>query len=318
MKAHLLRIWPGTSALIPLPLLAWPLYCTLTGHARPEHWLISAIILSLAYVDGRTKRLFLGLYPIGLVASLYDAMRFVKDVGLSPERIHVCDLRALESIFFGYREGGVAKTLHDWFQPRAVPAVDLFAAIPYGTFIYAAIGCAVFLYFKDYRRFVAFTWTFFLLNVAGFVTYHLVPAAPPWYFHEHGCHVDMSALPSEGPNLARVDRLLGFPYFHGFYARASSVFGAVPSLHCAYPVAMSLAAVPVVSRPAKVFLVGYAGSMIFAAVYLDHHWLIDAVVGVAYAIALWLVVRAIQRRKTSSLQVAPASDANPVKDTVIA
>ncbi len=69
---------------------------------------------------------------------------------------------------------------------------------------------------------------------------------------------------------------------------------------------------------AKVFLVGYAGSMIFAAVYLDHHWLIDAVVGVAYAIALWLVVRAIQRRKTSSLQVAPASDANPVKDTVIA
>ena len=25
-----------------------------------------------------------------------------------------------------------------------------------------------------------FAWTFFFLNVAGFLTYHLYPAAPPW------------------------------------------------------------------------------------------------------------------------------------------
>ena len=59
-------------------------------------------------------------------------------------------------------------------------------------------------------------WSFFVLNIAGFVTYHLYPAAPPWYFHLHGCTVDLAAPASAGPNLTRVDAWLGISYFAGF------------------------------------------------------------------------------------------------------
>ena len=36
--------------------------------------------------------------------------------GLTPERVHLCDLRALEARLFGYQADGVAYTLHDFFH----------------------------------------------------------------------------------------------------------------------------------------------------------------------------------------------------------
>src|SRR6185436_20727216 len=105
---------------------------------------------------------------------------------------------------------------------------------PYATYLIAAVIYAVWLAQGDAGRralAVRFGWGFLVLNVAGFVTYHLYPAAPPWYYHAHGCVVDLAAAASAGPNLLRVDALMGMNYFAGFYGRSSDVFGAVPSLH---------------------------------------------------------------------------------------
>ena len=70
--------------------------------------------------------------------------------------------------------------------------------------------------------------SFFLVNVMGFVTYHLYPAAPPWYFEMHRCSIDVLARASAGPNLTRVTtRMLGFPFScTGLYGRSNDVFGA--------------------------------------------------------------------------------------------
>jgi membrane-associated phospholipid phosphatase len=35
--------------------------------------------------------------------------------------------------------------------------------------------------------------------------------------------------------------------------------------------------------------------MAFAAVYLDHHWIVDVLLGIAYATIAYIVVRAVQR-----------------------
>jgi hypothetical protein len=195
----------------------------LLGQQRWEHLAFAILVPLLAYLTAATKRLFVGLLPFGLLALVYDSMRYVKDVGLSPARIHLCDLRDLDARLFGIGGG----TLQDWLQAHASRALDLVCAIPYGTFIYVSLAIAVWLYFRDYEGLRRFGWTFLLVNIAGFVTYHLYPAAPPWYFHAHGCAVDMATHASEGPNLARVDAWLGVGYFAGFYGRSSDVFGAV-------------------------------------------------------------------------------------------
>ena len=55
------------------------------------------------------------------------------------------------------------------------------------------------------------------------------------------------------------------------------------------------------SRPLRVTTVAYSVLMAFAAIYLDHHWIIDALVGVAYCLIAVLVVRSVQRWHATNL-----------------
>ena len=136
-------------------------------------------------------------------------------------------------------------------------------------------------------------WMFLTLNVMGFVTYRLLPAAPPWYFHLRGCDVDVLQRASTGPNLARVDAFLGTPYFASMYARSANVFGALPSLHVTYPLLIVLEGRPVLGPRMRIVSVAYFVSMCVAAVYLDHHWILDVLLGIVFAVIACTVVRAI-------------------------
>lgn len=280
------RLFPWIASA---PFVLWPLYILSRGEVRWEMITVMVLVPVLAFTR---RKLFTGLFPLALVAFLYDTMRFVKNVGLTPERVHVCDLREAEMALFGVAVGdGPMGTLHDIVQARPSLALDALCAVPYGTYIYAVIGAAVYLYRRDFLRMQRFAWTFLLLNLAGFATYHLYPAAPPWYFHAHGCAVDLAAHASAGPNLARVDALMGVGYFHGFYGRSNDIFGAVPSLHVAYPTLLAIETWPYLGLPARVVAVAYAALMCVAAVYLDHHWVIDVVVGLTYTAVFLTLVR---------------------------
>jgi len=289
------RLFPWIASA---PFVLWPLYILSRGEVRWEMITVMVLVPVLAFTR---RKLFTGLFPLALVAFLYDTMRFVKNVGLTPERVHVCDLREAEMALFGVAVGdGPMGTLHDIVQARPSLALDALCAVPYGTYIYAVIGAAVYLYRRDFLRMQRFAWTFLLLNLAGFATYHLYPAAPPWYFHAHGCVVDLAAHASAGPNLARVDALMGVAYFHGFYGRSNDIFGAVPSLHVAYPTLLAIETWPYLRLPLRVLAVAYATLMCVAAVYLDHHWVIDVVLGLAYTAALLTLVRRFFRPQATT------------------
>ena len=283
---HLSALWPGLSILTPLPFVVHASWIAVAGRFHWENAVVLGLVLGLFAIGPRSKKLLLGAYPIGLVGLLYTSMKAVQNVGVSESTVHVCDLRAHEVALFGVTMNGERVTLHDWFQLHPSPVLDALCAIPYGTFAFVCFACATWLYFRDYARMVRFTWCFLVLNVAGFVTYHLYPAAPPWYFHAHGCRVDLLAHASEGPNLARVDAWLGVPYFAGMYGRSSDVFGAVPSLHVAYALIVVLEGWAVLRNGWRVASIGFFGLMCFAAVYLDHHWVIDAVIGILYCLAV--------------------------------
>lgn len=308
--AHLRALWPRGFGWPLAPFAAFLVVQLAGGWLRPIHLVVTVAVAALAWATPATKRLLLALYPFGLVAVLFEGMRPFQKVGLSPSRILLCDLRAVEAKLFGFGVGGGHGTLHDVLQPRATPALDLLCAFPYGTFIVACIATTVFLSFRDPRAMRRFAWGFFTMNAIAFTLYHLVPAAPPWYFHTHGCTVDLATRAWEGPNLVRVDAMLGVPFFHGMYGQASSVFGAIPSLHCAYPVLILLEGARAMNRPFRVLAALYAGLMIFAAVYLDHHWVVDAVVGVLVALTASRLVRAVERRLVAR-EPAPAPSGAP-------
>jgi hypothetical protein len=265
------------------PFIAFALYASLRSDLRIEHILVIGIVLTLASIGPRTKELLLGLYPLGFVFILYDGMRPYQRLGLTATAVHVCDVHALEARLFGWR----GATLHDYWLAHHSAVLDALCAIPYATFVLWCIAGAFYLHVKDRPAMRRFMWGFFLLNLLGFATYHLLPAAPPWYFHTRGCVVDLTTKASEGPALMRVDGMLGVPYFHSMYGKASSVFGALPSLHCAYPLLLVLMGWRSFGTGLRVATVGYWVGMVFSAIYLDHHWMLDALLGSAYSVLVF-------------------------------
>ncbi len=300
LSERLRRLGPAWTHWTPLPVVAWCLYVVLVrGEVRWELITLGLLVPTLAFVGPRTRRLYVGLYPLAVVAVVYDAMRGIKNLGITPERVHVCDLHDHELALFGIRAGASRVTLQDYFYIHHADAADLFFAVPYGSFILVSVVFAVFLYRASFVALQRYTWTFLVLNLVAFVTYHVYPAAPPWYFHLTGsCVADLSAHASEGVHLANADRMLGVLYFHGFYGRSSDIFGAVPSLHVAYPLLIVLEGWSLFEarRWLRVAAVAFTVWMCAAAVYLDHHYVIDVLLGLMLTVAVHLGFRALFRR----------------------
>jgi inositol phosphorylceramide synthase catalytic subunit len=311
---HMRSLWPRYTLLPPLPFLIYGAVMVSIGNLRWDHAVMMFVLPFLAYFNAQTKKLFTGGYAIAFTALLYDGMRYVRNVGVSVDRVHVCDLRDIELRFFGMTgPGGERITVQDWFTTHHATWLDLYCAIPYGTFIFACLGCAIVLWGRDYRAVQRFAWGFFLMNVVAFATYHLYPAAPPWYYHAHGCVVDMAANPQAGPRLEHVDAVLGIDYFHGMYARSSDIYGAVPSLHVAYPMLILLEGWRLFRWPGRAFSIVFFLSMGFAAVYLDHHWIVDVVLGMLYCTGAWALIHFVASR-WGKAQVDPSAVAAPVAE----
>ena len=101
MWRHMLKLWPRFTLAPMLPFWGWAIYFALRYQFRWDQFAVAILVTALAYGNSWTKRLFIGLLPIGLVGLFYDAMRVVKNVGLTPANVHVCDLRKAELTWFG-------------------------------------------------------------------------------------------------------------------------------------------------------------------------------------------------------------------------
>jgi membrane-associated phospholipid phosphatase len=283
------------------PFATDAVWALVRGQARWEHGAAVLLVSGLVLGGEAAYRLLVGVYPMGLVAVLYDAMGSIAHLGVTAQRVHLCDLRQRELSLFGTTLNGERVTWHDWWQVHPSRFLDVLCAIPYATFIFACWACAAWLYVRDYPRLARFSWSFFALNVAAFATYHIFPAAPPWYYHAHGCVVDTAVRASEGPALARVDARLGVGYFAAVYARSTQVFGAVPSLHVAYSLLVLLAGWASFPTLARVASLAFFALMAFSAVYLDHHWVLDVVAGCIYCSVVVTAAHALSRLRKAAL-----------------
>lgn len=273
--AHVTSLW---GSWWPLPLLLLPGYSLLmllVGDLRAEHVVITLTVLILAVVGPRTKRFLVDASPYFAVALGYDLVRYARPVFVSAQRVWACGLRDAELAVFGFGSG---HTPGDWLQGHLSPGLDVFFAVPYTVFIYVAFCYAAYLYVVDRPRMRRFLWAFAIANYLSFAVWMIAPAAPPWYIRDAGCAVDMAAAPSAA-GLLRVDQLLGIEYFQSFYGRSASVYGAMPSMHCAYPVIGMLTAWKAASWKTRPLHIFYSVWMFIAALYLDHHWILDAMGG---------------------------------------
>lgn len=205
--------------------------------------------------------------------------------------IHVTQPRALELRWFGIREAGGLVTPGAWLQRHLHPTLDLIAGAAYLAFVPAFLASVFWWRFgpapeaeRAERAVLAqrAMWALCAMYLAGYLTFLAWPAAPPWYFARYGAVIVPNA-PPEAAGALRFDALVGAPVFAKYYGLSLNVFGAFPSLHCGTAFLGLLFAWRLRSLRAASLLLFAA--VAFAAVYLNHHYLIDELGGMAYATA---------------------------------
>jgi hypothetical protein len=129
-----------------------------------------------------------------------------------------------------------------------------------------------------------------VLSMAAFVTYLLLPVAPPWWAEKFNYASGILHLRDTGfQGLAHTFGFGNYFYSYSLYSISSNDVAAFPSLHAAYPFLAFLFARRAFPRAGWLML-GYTACVWFSIVYLGEHWVFDIVGGVAYAVAAYVAV----------------------------
>jgi hypothetical protein len=286
-----------------LPLAAgagWLGALSLAGRLNPSQLLLVGAALGLAYAGPRARPLARLLWPLLFMLMLYDGQRWWIEAGRS--RVRVAELLEADLRWFGVTTGGEMKTWPAWWQHHTHPVLDAISGVAYLSFVPGFLAMVLWWRFGLRQptgagraaagEAEAAMWAFFLMYAAGFATYLIYPAAPPWYVDHYGLGPAVLTAPPEAAGAVRFDRLIGWPVFARYYGQSTNVFGAFPSLHCALPMLGLCYALRLRSlRVAGALLLA---AMTFAAVYLNHHYVVDVVGGCIYALATFALVESVR------------------------
>ena len=256
------------------------------GGPGPEHFLLAGIALVLSVWNDDSRRLALIGLPYLLYALVYDSMRWYADYIRSPI-IHVHEPYDFDLHWFGIH----GLTPNEWLQQHTSAPLDLVCGLAYTPMFFIGESVLLSIYFiakGKVRRAERFTWIFVISNLIGFAFYYIYPAAPPWYVSDHGFAVDLSVHASPAGAI-RFDQLIGIPLMQGFYGKSADVFGAIPSLHVVYPFLAVIYGWYL--RRFRLIAAAYFLLVCFAAVYLNHHYLLDIFLGLAIGLAVMAAVR---------------------------
>jgi hypothetical protein len=242
-----------------------------------------------AVLLGRARLFLRDWIPFVALFFAYELMRGYADKFGLP--IHVADVISLERIV---SFGGLPTTLVQMLHQGPASNPDVLATISiifYFLHFPLPLAIGFLLWIRQRRLYYDFVAALILLSMAAFVTYLLLPVAPPWWAEKHGDVSGVLHLRDAGFN-----GLAGFFRFGDYFFSYQNVYGissndvaAFPSLHAAYPFLAFLFAWRAFGKVGFLML-AYTACVWFAIVYLGEHWVVDIIGGIIYALVAYFVV----------------------------
>ena len=170
----------------------------------------------------------------------YELMRGVADNAGFP--VHVADVLAAERFLaFGHLPTQLLQDLFD--LDRRVNAWTILATIVYMLHFVLPIATGFVLWLWQRPLYYGYVAALIVLSMAGFVTFLLLPVAPPWEAAQQGLINGPDGRPAiaylKPDAFAALANALGFNgreiYTYTFYDVNPNGVAAFPSLHAAYP-----------------------------------------------------------------------------------
>ena len=276
-----------------------------TSHDLVFFWFALGIVaFSVTDVKRRTSRLVIEWSPFIAVLFIYDRLRGYAD-GLLFHAREVPQIK-VEAAIFGKPIPTVWLQAHLWHGAGDLRWWDYLTWFIYLTHFFATLVVAAILWRWAHERFVRFATMVCVLSLAGFATYVLFPAVPPWLAARHG-------------SIGSANRTIGIVWHHVPIAHFGSLFekgqtyannvAAMPSLHAGYSLLIVLYLWRLVPRWWRPLLALYPPVMAFSLVYTGEHYVVDCVAGWAYAVATFVAVNLVfeyRARRVTALEPAYA------------
>ena len=251
-----------------------------------------------AILLGRGRLFLRDWIPFVALFFAYELMRGYADKFGLP--IHVAEFVQIDRLI------GLGTLPTTWlqglFHSGAASSPDVLATISVVFyFLHFPLPLAVgfLLWIHQRRVYYDFVAALILLSMAAFVTYLLLPVAPPWFAADPqkaapycggACVTGVLHLRDAGfAGLADFFHFGNYFYSYAAYSISSNDVAAFPSLHAAYPFLAFLFARRAFGRTGWLML-AYSACIWFAIVYLGEHWVADIIGGVIYASVAYLVV----------------------------
>lgn len=292
-----LQLW---RALVVLGVGGYLLLGALTETLRLYHWFLLLAIPAALLSAERGRRFFVDWSPLFLFWLGYDRLRLVQPFLLS--RVAVEAPFLIEQRLFGWMTEGLgagevpAHAARLWLGTYAGTytgeILSVGAQLIY--FSHLVIFPALMLYWwtnaalkrgaeAKRQRFRRYRLAFTMLHLLAIAGYLLLPVAPPWWVSLYGHTPPTAELVAQVEMARAMDGVL----VQRMIQTAPMWFGAVPSLHGAYPVLFLLLARGE-QKPWLLWLIAAYGLLMWAAtVMLNQHYVIDLLAGALFAWAAY-------------------------------
>lgn len=266
-------------------------------------WLLVGLLaVSLAEPRRWLRGVLVDWLPLMAVLLCYDLSLPVRDwVGVTP---HV--LPQLDADRWVFGQLPTTALQHSLYDPRVAHWYDYATFFVYLSHFFVTLSVLAVLWRVSHERFRRYRTLVATLATAGFVTYVLFPAVPPWLAAYQG-HIE--AVPR---TIAGMWGIVGIEPAHALFENHGEFYNqqaAIPSLHAAYPVLLLLFFWDA-GIWARLGLGAYALAMAFALVYSGEHYVADILVGWLYAgavVAGVSAVAALRRSRRAPPLRAPAA-----------
>ncbi|WP_459546783.1 phosphatase PAP2 family protein [Nocardia sp. X0981] len=301
---RLLRTAVWSAYLVALAVVS-VLFGPPTDRIYQALWIIVGVA---AYNPGRPWREYLRILvdwvPLISALVIYDHTRGIAD-GLGMP-VRVAELVSAEKWLFGGTIPTVRlqeQLIHDGVQPWWT----LFTGMVYTSHFVVPWLVAAIFYVQSRERWSKYMRRIVLLSYLGLLTYVLLPAAPPWFAARTG------VIPGE------IHRSTGFG-FHlvdfdisgNWLAAQGNPVAALPSLHAAFALLVSITLWPLVGHWWwKVPLALFPPAMAFTLVYGGEHYVVDVLAGWAYVGVTILLAEAWEHRRQPAGQPAEPGSGPP-------
>lgn len=222
------------------------------------------------------------LAPFVILLLVYESFR-----GLVPHlntHVHYTELINADKFLFA---GNLpTKQLQNLLWHGSVQWYDFVFYLAYMLHFILPIGLAIIVWKTRDKHYWQLIATYLTVSFAGFITFLLFPAAPPWLAAEKGLIEPITRISS------KVWFALGIHDFPSVYNKISpNPVAAMPSLHAAYATLLLLFVYKLYGKKWAMLAAIYPLLIYVGTVYQGEHYAIDELIGALYAVAGFVAVQ---------------------------